>query len=206
VHVLDAALRLLHPVMPFLTEELWQRLPHRGETIALAAYPMRDESHLDEGAEKEIALLMEIVARVRNIRAELNIDPARRLPLLYHARDGVLQTTIAANAATIAALARLDGVRPDTDLSAIGPAARGVAPGVDLAVPLAGVLDLEAEKSRLSREIEKLVKEQEGHARKLENAEFLAKARPEIVDKARRIHQELQEKIDRLSRTVASLR
>ena len=92
------------------------------------------------------------------------------------------------------------------DLSAAGPAARAVAPGVDLAVPLAGILDLEAEKRRLSREIEKLDKEREGHARKLQNAEFLGKARPEIVDKARRIHQELQEKIDRLSRTIESLR
>src|SRR5207247_3045553 len=92
------------------------------------------------------------------------------------------------------------------DLSTAGPAARAVAPGVDLAVPLAGILDLDAEKRRLSREIEKLAKERAGHARKLQNAEFLGKARLEIVDKVRRIDQELQEKIERLTRTVQSLR
>jgi valyl-tRNA synthetase len=206
LHVLDSALRLLHPVMPFITEDLWQRIPHRGETIALAPFPERDEARIDERAEREVALLMEIVVRVRNIRAELNVDPARRVPLLYHARDREVGTIIASNAATIATLARLDGVSASVDLSAAGAAARAVAPGVDLAVPLAGILDLEAERRRLSREIEKLAKEREGHARKLQNAEFLGKARPEIVDKARRIHQELQEKIERLTRTIESLR
>ena len=92
------------------------------------------------------------------------------------------------------------------DLSVSGPAARAVASTVDLAVPLAGVLDPESERRRLYREIEKLSKESEGHARKLQNADFLAKARPEVVDKTRRIHEELREKIERLSRTIESLR
>ena len=91
-------------------------------------------------------------------------------------------------------------------MSRLGPAARAVVPGLDLAVPLAGVLDLEDEKRRLQREIDKLSKEAEAHARKLDNADFVGKAKPEAVDKARRIHHELQEKIGRLTATVASLR
>src|SRR2546426_9520142 len=87
LHVLDAVLRLLHPVMPFITEDLWQRIPHRGETIALAVYPQRDGTLIDDAAERDMGLMMEIVVRVRNIRAELNIDPALRLPLLCHAPD-----------------------------------------------------------------------------------------------------------------------
>src|SRR5438093_12468336 len=87
LHVLDAVLRLLHPVMPFITEELWQRIPHRGETIALASYPAHDAAPVDQAAAKEMALVMEVVVRVRNIRPELNIDPARRVPLLVRARD-----------------------------------------------------------------------------------------------------------------------
>ncbi len=86
-----------------------------------------------------------------------------------------------------------------------GPAARAVASGVDLAVPLAGVIDIEAEKRRLLREIDKLSKESETHARKLQNADFMSKARPEVVDKSRRIHQELVERIGRLSHTIESL-
>jgi valyl-tRNA synthetase len=206
LHVLDAVLRLLHPVMPFLTEELWQRIPHQGETIALAPYPSPDPALIDETAEREIERVMEVVARVRNIRAELNIDPGRRLSLKYQGRNAGAKEAIASHAATIATLARLDSVEEATDLSALGPAARAVAGGVDLAVPLAGVLDLEAERRRLQREIDKLSKESGTYSRKLSNADFLDKARPEVVQKARRIHRELQEMIDRLSRTVESLR
>ena len=204
-HVLDAVLRLLHPVMPFITEDLWQRIPHEGATIALAAYPIHDAGLVDEEAEREVALVMEIVARVRNIRAELNIDPGRRLQLLAHARDAGAGRIVAANAPTIATLARLEGVRLVPDLSVSGAAARAVASSVDLAVPLAGVLDPKSERQRLSREIEKLSKESEGYARKLQNADFLGKARPEVVDKTRRIHEELREKLERLSRTIESL-
>ncbi|HXU10539.1 MAG TPA: valine--tRNA ligase [Candidatus Binatia bacterium] len=206
LHVLESVLRLLHPVMPFLTEDLWQRLPHRGDTIALAPYPAPDPGLIDEAAEREIERVMEVVSRIRNIRAELNIDPGRRLPLLYRAGDLEAGRVIARNAATIAALARLESVEEAPDMTRLGPAARAVVPGLDLAVPLAGVLDLEAEKRRLLREIDKLSKEAEGHARKLGNADFIGKARPEAVDKARRIHQELQEKIGRLTATVESLR
>ena len=105
----------------------------------------------------------------------------------------------------IATLARLESVEESSDPPAAGPAARAVASGVDLAVPLAGVIDIEVERRRLLREIDKLSKESASHARKLQNAEFMSKARPEVVDKSRRIHQELVEKIGRLSRTVESL-
>ncbi|HEV8701970.1 MAG TPA: valine--tRNA ligase [Candidatus Polarisedimenticolia bacterium] len=206
LHVLDAVLRLLHPVMPFLTEDLWQRIPHRGDTIALAPYPAPDPGLIDERAEREIERIMEVVVRVRNIRAELNIDPGRRLPLRYRAHDREAREVIAGNAATIASLGRLESVEAAPDLTALGPAARAVVPGLDLAVPLAGVLDLEDEKRRLLREIDKLMKEREAHARKLGNAEFVGKAKPEAVAKARRIHRELQETIDRLTATVESLR
>ncbi len=204
VHVLDSVLRLLHPVMPFLTEELWQRLPHEGETIALAAYPSNDPAWVDEAAEHEMETLMEVVIKVRNIRAELNIDPARRLPLRYVAREPGARATIAANTAVIATLARLESVE-ESGSPAPGPSTRAVASGVDLAVPLAGVVDIQTERRRLGREIEKLSKESESHARKLQSPEFLSKARPEVVERSRRIHQELLEKIGRLTRTVESL-
>ena len=205
LHVLDAVLRLLHPVMPFLTEDLWQRLPHDGETIALSSYPAHVPAWVDEAAERQVEALMEVVVKVRNIRAELNIDPARRLPLRYVARSASARRTIADNAAVIATLARLESVEESPDPSPPGPAARAVASGVDLVVPLEGVIDIGAEKHRLLREIDRLSKESESHARKLQSADFLNKARPEVVDKSRRIHQELIDKIGRLSRTVESL-
>ncbi len=205
VHVLDRCLRLLHPVMPFITEELWQRLPHEGATIALAPYPDPDPAQLDDEAETDLAILMEVVSRIRNLRAELNIDPARRLTVLYRAGEGRTGRLLQDNHATVMTLARLETLRAAGDLDAGGPAARAVARGIDLAVPLAGILDLETERRRLARDIDKLTKEREGHARKLANADFLAKAQPEVVAKARRICQELDERIERLHRTVAAL-
>jgi valyl-tRNA synthetase len=204
-HVLERALRLLHPVMPFLTEELWQRLPHEGESVSLAPYPQEEPDLQDEAAEREARLLMEVVGRVRNIRAELNIDPARRLHLLYHPRDLRAASILAANQSILLSLARLDGAEVVDSLSRGGPVARAVATGVDLGVPLEGVLDLGAERHRIAKEIQKLTRERDGHTRKLRNAEFVSKARPEVVDKTRRIQMELDEKIDRLNRTLSSL-
>jgi valyl-tRNA synthetase len=96
-------------------------------------------------------------------------------------------------------------VREATVLDGAGPAARAVAAGVDLAVPLAGVLDLAGERRRLQREIEKLAKEQDTRSRKLQNADFLGKARAEVIEKVRQEHRELEERIARLRATLSSL-
>ena len=205
LHVLERVLRLLHPVMPFLTEELWQRLPHEGESIALAPYPAPEEARRDDEAERRVALLMEVVGKIRNVRAELNIDPGRRLPLRYHASDDEAARTLAGARAVLITLARLEDAQEASGLDGLGPAARAVAAGVDLAVPLAGVLDVGSERRRLEREIEKLSREREGHARKLGSADFIGKARPEVVEKVRAIHRELDEKANRLRRTLVSL-
>jgi valyl-tRNA synthetase len=206
LHVLEQVLRLLHPIMPFLTEEIWQKLPRHGETITLAPYPRPDPEFVDEEAEDRFSLLMDVVGRVRNIRAELNIDPGRRLRLMYHPRDQRARETLAANLETLVTLGRLQGADETGDLDDIGPAARAVARGVDLAIVLAGIVDVETERRRLGREIEKLTRENETHARKLRNPDFLQKARPEVVDKAQRFHRELQDRIDRLVSTAKSLR
>ena len=205
LHVLERVLRLLHPVMPFLTEEIWQRLPHEGETIARASYPTADHSLLDQEAEGRVSFLMELVTRVRNIRAELNLDPGRRLRLLYRPSDAAAGRTISESLPILIALARLESAEKSERLESAGPAARAVAAGCDLAVPLAGILDLQAELRRFTREIERLNREKEGHARKLSNPDFMSKADPAVIDKTRRIHQELQEKLERLARTVESL-
>ncbi len=205
LHVLDQVLRLLHPVMPFLTEEIWQKLPHRGETISLAPYPEFNPGEVDETAEKEVALLMEIVGRVRNIRAEMGIDPGQRVRLLYHARDPASGAIVAANLSSLIALARLETAEASENPGAAGAAARAVVTGIDLAVPLEGVLDLDAERRRLRREIEKLSKERESHARKLANADFMSKAPADVVEKTRAIDRSLREKADRLARTLDTL-
>lgn len=204
-HVLEQVLRLLHPVMPFLTEEIWQRLPHEGETIATAAYPEVDSRWIDPEVEQEMELLMEVVTRVRNLRAELNIDPGQRVRLLYHPHTEAARDTLNGSRLVLMSLARLSEATETAETATSGAAARAVAAGVDLAMPLQGVLDLSAERHRLEKSIARLRKEREGHARKLQNPEFLSRARPEVVEKTRGINLELQEKIERLSRTLESL-
>jgi valyl-tRNA synthetase len=203
--VLECVLRLLHPVMPFLTEEIWQALPHQGETIARAAYPRPGEGRLDPEAEHEVDLLVEVVTRVRNLRAELGVDPGRRVALLVQAHDERAGALLARETALLRTLARLESVEAVPAIAARGLSARAIAAGVELAVPLAGLLDVDAERARLKRELEKLAREREGHARKLQNADFLERARPEVVAKVRGIDQELGEKIERLSRTLRTL-
>jgi valyl-tRNA synthetase len=205
VHVLETVLRLLHPAMPFLTEEIWQALPHAGDTIARAPFPRPGEGHRDDEAERAVAVLMDVVTRARNLRAEVGIEPGRRVPLLYRAHDATAAAVLRSEAGLVASLARLTSISEGSAPADGGPAARAVAAGIDLALPLAGVLDVEAERARLRRELERLEREREGHTRKLENPDFLERARPEAVAKARSIDHELGEKIDRLSRTLAAL-
>jgi len=208
LHVLEEVLRLLHPVMPFLTEEIWQRLPHHGETIAAAPYPSPDgaEAARDPDAERRMDMLMEIVGRVRNLRAEVNVDPGRKVPLLVRPHDEEGRRLLTTQAALLTSLARLESLRVTDDLAAAGTAARAVAAGADLALPLTGILDVDAERRRLEREIERLTKERVGHASKLENADFLARAKPEVVEKVRGIDREIGERLDRLAATLRSLR
>src|SRR5207247_96115 len=112
--------------------------------------------------ESAIDLIMEVVGRVRNLRAELNLDPAQRVPLVIHAHDAGAAAILRAEIRLLVTLARLSGVEETGDGGpASGPAARAVAAGVELAVPLAGLLDLEAERRRLRREIDKLARERE---------------------------------------------
>jgi valyl-tRNA synthetase len=203
--VLETVLRLLHPVMPFLTEEIWQRSAHEGATIATAPYPRADAALLDEVAERRIAHLMEVVGRVRNMRAELNLDPRTKVRLLYRPHAPEAGVTLAEQRPLLLWLARLSEASEVASFEEAGPAARAVTAGCDLALPLHGLLDLDAERRRLGREIEKLSREREGHARKLQNADFLSRARPEIVDKVRGIDQELGEKLERLKSTLAGL-
>ncbi|MGH9796832.1 MAG: hypothetical protein ACRD5D_01600, partial [Candidatus Polarisedimenticolia bacterium] len=134
------------------------------------------------------------------------IDPARRLRLLVHAGDPGAARDLATHRGMLSTLARLDEVRAVEGFEGHGPMARAVVPGVDLAVPMTGVLDLEAERRRLGREIDRSRREVEGHDRKLSNPEFLEKAKPEAIERAQRAQQELRERIERLTRTVESLR
>ena len=192
--VLDQILVVLHPFMPFITEELWHALlPGRSELI-VAQWPRADARALDPAAAAEVEWLIELVSGIRAARTELNVPPGARLPL--HVRGGDEQT-IARLDRQGPALARLARVTP-TDGEATGGAAQVVVGDATFVLALEGVIDLDAERARLTKAVVAAEKERDGLAARLSNASFVERAKPEAVEKARADHAEKAAEADRL--------
>jgi valyl-tRNA synthetase len=204
-HVVDTMLRLLHPIMPFVTEELWQKFPHEGEYLATSAWPKAVERALDAKAERDMELLQELVVKVRNLRAEAGIDPSRRIEVLVHAETPRNGKLVSDEAALVVALTRASSVTVVDAFPEGLVAARGVVRGLEAAVPLAGLLDVAAETSRLTKELDRVLRDVDARNRKLANEAFLERAPAEVVAKERAIQQELLDKKRRIEATLAAL-
>jgi len=191
VEVLDVILRLLHPLMPYISEELWHKLRGDESYLALAPWPLADDAALDRDAEQGVELLQAVIVKIRNLRAESNIESRRPIEVRLRAEDPATARVLTEQSRLIAALVRagrLDLVaRQDERVLA----ARGVVRGIEIAIPLAGVLDVEAERSRLARELAKLEGQLATRERKLASPSFVDKAPPEIVAKERDAREEL---------------
>ncbi|MCI0407961.1 MAG: class I tRNA ligase family protein, partial [Acidobacteria bacterium] len=205
LRVLDRALRLLHPFMPFLTEEIWQRLPHEGETLVLVDYPHYREEEEDSDAEKEVGFLIAAVTKLRNLRAESNLPAGLKLEALFHTDLSRPRRIVESHAATLCTLARLSAFRFVAEIPGDLAAARGVIPGLEMALPLAGVQDPHEERRRLEREMEKAQKELAGLEAKLANESFTGRAPQDVVAKVREASRELRERIEKLSRAASEL-
>src|SRR5256884_3574063 len=171
ISILEQSLRLLHPFMPYLTEELWHKLTvHHSDllhqayagvepTVMLAAFPKADAALIDERAESEMQAVIDLISRVRNIRSEMNIKPGDRIQLMIAARSE-MQSVFTSIADQIARLTRAADVSIDGTVQMPKAAARAVlAGGAEVAVPLEGLIDFAQERARLSKEKEKLQKE-----------------------------------------------
>ena len=197
ISILEQALRLLHPFMPYLTEELWQKLPvnHASQlnpayagaepTIMLAAFPRADASLIDESAEAAMQAVIDLISRVRNIRSEMNIKPGDRIELIIAAKAN-LKSVFSDSTDQIARLTRAKEISIDGTSEMPKAAARAVlAGGAEVAVPLEGLIDFAQERLRLSREKEKLQKEAAKLDAQLGNADFVQRAPAEKVEELR---------------------
>lgn len=184
-YVLDQTMRLLHPFMPFITEEVWQHLPHEGESITVAAWPTRDESFVDQQAVKDMQLLQEIIRSVRNTRAELNVPMSKEITLHINANSEQGLEQLERGRAYIQRFCRPSELKLGTGLTAPEKSMSSVLSGVELYLPLAGLLDLDAELKRLEGELKRLDGEVTCVQKKLSNEGFVAKA-PESVIAAER--------------------
>jgi valyl-tRNA synthetase len=199
--VLDQILVMLHPFMPFVTEELWSKLGARDYDLIVAKWPIADARAIDPEAGKEIDWLIRLVSEVRSSRTELNVPPGARLPV--HLRDASAATLARFDrlAPAIARLARID--RAEGDVA--GGAAQVVLDEATFVLPLEGVIDFDAERTRLTKAIEAASKERDGLAGRLNNPSFVERAKPEAVEKARADHAEKSAEAERLTAALARL-
>jgi len=199
--VLDQILVMLHPFMPFVTEELWSKLGARDNDLIVAKWPMADARAIDPEAGKEIDWLIRLVSEVRSSRTELNVPPGARLAV--HLRDASAETLARFErlAPAIARMARID--RAEGDVA--GGAAQVVVDEATFVLPLEGVIDLAGEKARLTKAIDAAAKERDSLAGRLSNASFVERAKPEAVEKARADHADKSAEAERLSAALARL-
>ncbi|MEQ6355358.1 valine--tRNA ligase [Lysinibacillus sp. M3] len=184
-YVLDQTMRLLHPFMPFITEEIWQHLPHEGESITVAAWPtVREDLHFAEEADN-MKLLMDIIRSVRNIRAEVNTPMSKKVPLYISAKDATTVTVLEANKAYLEKFCNPESLTIGESLEAPGQSMTAVVTGAELFLPLVGLINLEEEIARLEKELEKWAKEVKLVNGKLSNEKFVSKA-PEALVNAER--------------------
>ncbi|WP_294250787.1 valine--tRNA ligase [uncultured Sphingomonas sp.] len=200
--VLDQILVMLHPFMPFITEELWSKMGPRDHALIVAKWPMADARALDPSAAQEIDWLIRLVSEIRAARTELNVPPGARLAL--HVRDAS-PDTVARLARQEAALARLGRVDQAQGDAAAGGALQLVVDEATFVMPLGDVVDLEAERARLTKAIAAAEKERDGLAGRLGNPSFVERAKPEAVEKARADHAEKAAEAERLSAALARL-
>ena len=199
--VLDQILVALHPFMPFITEELWHALAERDHDLIVGTWPQADARALDPAAEAEVAWLIELVGGIRTARTELNVPPGAKLPL--HVRDADSATGARLERQGMA-LARLARVTPAAGEPS-GGAAQVVVGGATFVLPLEGVIDLDAERARLTKAIAAASKERDGLAARLGNATFVERAKPEAIDKARADHAEKSAEAERLTAALGRL-
>lgn len=184
-YVLDQTMRLLHPFMPFITEEIWQHLPHEGESITVAAWPtVRTDLHFADEADN-MKLLMDIIRSVRNIRAEVNTPMSKKVPLFISAKDAATAAVLKDNQAYLEKFCNPDTLTIGEGLEAPGQSMTAVVTGAQVFLPLVGLINLEEEIARLEKELEKWAKEVKLVTGKLSNEKFVSKA-PEALVNAER--------------------
>ena len=216
VHVLETSLRLLHPVMPFITEEIWQALPEetrvkgqgaRGkvESIMMAAYPAADEKLINAGIEQDMQMVMDLILAIRNIRGEMNIAPSMQIKVIVKVESRELGEHLEKSVGYAKTLGRLGDIRIGVNEKKPRATATGVIKGAEIYVPLEGLIDLTQERDRLQKEIAKISKDIEVFSKKLSNKNFVDKAPKEVVEKDTAKLEEFKAKREKLEHSLKVL-
>ena len=196
-YCLEVSLRLLHPFIPFITEELWQQLPHSGPSLMVARYPVGCHEWINVDVEKQMEDLQELISAIRTARSENNVDPRKKASIeLLSAGDK--RRLIESQVHQLESLARLDQVKFVSQLGETGLRVQGVSRLAEFSLILDEVVDVEAERQRLGRQIDRVENNVLQLGKKLENQDFLQRAPEQVVDAARRHHAEAAEQLGKL--------
>jgi valyl-tRNA synthetase len=215
-HVLETALRLLHPVMPFITEEIWQTLPEtarvqgqgsrgQAESIMIAPYPVTDEKLINPEIERDMQMVMDLILAIRNIRGEMNIAPSLQIQAVVKVESREFGDHLEQSSGYVKTLARLGDLRIGTAEKKPRAAATGVIKGAEVYVPLEGIIDMTQERDRLQKEIAKISKDIEVFSKKLSNKNFVDKAPKEVVEKDTAKLEEFRAKREKLEQSLKML-
>ncbi len=202
--VLDQCLLMLHPIMPFITEDLWAQTGNRAKMLVHGDWPTYGPDLADADADREMSWVIALIEGVRSSRNQMRVPAGLKLPMLALDQDAAAQAAYARNAALIERLARIDGVTPAATLPK--GALTVAVEGATYALPLGGVIDLSAEADRLGKSLEKLDKDIAGLDGRLNNPRFVANAADEVVDEARALRAEKADEAARLREVLEKLR
>lgn len=206
VYVLDQTLRLLHPIMPFVTEEIWAKIPHTGESLVVADYPVVHEENNDETAAKGMEVLKDLIRSVRNIRAEVNTPLSKPITLLIKTSDPKVSEFLIENTSYIERFCNPEELVIDSEITAPDLAMSAVLTGAEIYLPLAGLINIEEEIERLEKELAKWSGEVKRVQGKLANERFVANAPEKVVAEERAKEKDYLEKQAAVQERITSLR
>ncbi len=209
VSLLEQVMRLAHPMMPFITEEIWQRVAPlagiNGDTIMTQSFPLFDTNKVNQSAVDDLEWIKEVVLGVRNIRGEMNISPAKSVPLLMHNGSEIEHQRLIKNEAFLKSLAKLESIEWKQQGDELPVSATALVNQLELLIPMAGLIDVAAEKARLEKEVERLNKDKERCNAKLANPAFVDKAPEAVVNKERQNLAEVESSLAKLSVQIEQL-
>ncbi|HPD61187.1 MAG TPA: valine--tRNA ligase, partial [Thermodesulfobacteriota bacterium] len=205
LEVLNVILKLLHPFMPFITEEIWQKLPGNKGSIMISPFPRKNDSLINPAAEEALEIIKEVVYHMRNIRGEMHIPPSQKIEAILFCEDDKTTRLLETYQDYLIPLALLKNLTFSASRKKPHAAATAIVKGVEIFIPLEGLIDFGEEEKRLKKEIAKLEKEMAFVQKKLTNEDFLSKAPWDVVEKEKEMHQTLLGKKKKLDEGIARL-
>ncbi len=205
--IMDGVIKVMHPIVPFITEEIWQKMTPRadGESLMVQSWPGTQPSWIREDIDRQMEVVQLVIVAIRNIRSEMNISPAKKTDVVLKTPNAGVNHLLTASVAYIRNLARAEMVTVGMDAVKPPMSASAVVSGVEIYMPLAGIIDVNVERARLQKEVDRLRGQIEAIDKKLGNQDFVAKAPPQVIEKENAKRENFRQTIEKLSASLKQL-